>query len=283
MSKSPAVLFYTSDFLTGTYELTYEQRGKYITMLCVQHQRSDNEIPESLFDRTIQGDNDIMSKFIKTPTGYYNQRMREESDKRKSFCNSRKESIKKRYVSNTNEHTYVERMENENINENEFRLKGVQGEKEKKPEINIPFEAFWNLYDKKRDKDKCAERWNSLTDIERQRAIDYIPAYKNATEKQFRKDPIRFLKNKSWNDEIISPQNFKTYQTITQPIKPDRNENIKQIEHNLKEWETRTPEQIKLDTIGGDAIKYRILNPGHANQYTQDETIEMFIKGELTL
>ena len=37
MAKDPAVLFYTSDFLSGTITMNYEQKGKYITLLCIQH------------------------------------------------------------------------------------------------------------------------------------------------------------------------------------------------------------------------------------------------------
>ncbi|TRZ80528.1 DUF1376 domain-containing protein [bacterium] len=36
--KDPAVLFYTQDFITGTILMTDEQRGKYIMLLCLQHQ-----------------------------------------------------------------------------------------------------------------------------------------------------------------------------------------------------------------------------------------------------
>jgi hypothetical protein len=39
MSKDPAILFYTSDFLTGTFTMTDEQVGKYIRLLCLQHQK----------------------------------------------------------------------------------------------------------------------------------------------------------------------------------------------------------------------------------------------------
>ena len=39
MSKDPAVLFYTSDFLTGTTLMSNEQVGKYIRLLCIQHQK----------------------------------------------------------------------------------------------------------------------------------------------------------------------------------------------------------------------------------------------------
>ncbi len=35
----PAVLFYTSDFLSGVMDLDMEERGQYITLLCAQHQK----------------------------------------------------------------------------------------------------------------------------------------------------------------------------------------------------------------------------------------------------
>ena len=38
MGKDPAVLFYTGDFLVGTITMNYEQKGKYIQLLCLQHQ-----------------------------------------------------------------------------------------------------------------------------------------------------------------------------------------------------------------------------------------------------
>lgn len=43
--KDPAVLFYTSDFLSGVTFLSMEQRGQYITLLCTQHQHGS--IPEN--------------------------------------------------------------------------------------------------------------------------------------------------------------------------------------------------------------------------------------------
>ncbi len=37
-NNDPAFLFYSSDFLVGTIFMPYEQKGKYITLLCMQHQ-----------------------------------------------------------------------------------------------------------------------------------------------------------------------------------------------------------------------------------------------------
>jgi hypothetical protein len=80
-------------------------------------------------------------------------------------------------------------------------------------QINIPFETFWNLYDKKIEKDKCESKWNKLTDKERENIINYLPKYKLSTpDKQYRKNPETFFNNKTWNDEIITPHS----QTHTQ-------------------------------------------------------------------
>ena len=89
MAKDPAVLFYTSDFLTGTSFLTYEQKGQYITLLCQQHQLY--RIPENHMI-SICGSNDspVIKKFAVDSDGfYYNARMREEAERRANYCESR--------------------------------------------------------------------------------------------------------------------------------------------------------------------------------------------------
>lgn len=89
-----------------------------------------------------------------------------------------------------------------------------------KPLINILFDSFWDLYDKKvGDKQKLEKTWNKLSDKDREIIMTYIPKYKEAQpDKQFRKDPQTFLYNKSWNDEIVS----KTYTKII-PSTPVQN------------------------------------------------------------
>ena len=107
---------------------------------------------------------------------------------------------------------------NENNNLNDAISKGLKGaykglpskqtetqtEEESKTPL-IPFDMFWQSYDKKRgDKSKLERMWNSLTDTDRQNIMDYIPKYKIATpDKKYRKDPQTFFNNKSWNDELI--------------------------------------------------------------------------------
>ena len=64
MAKDPAVLFYTSDFLSGTYTLTDEQVGKYIRLLCLQHQKG-KLTDKDMYRVCGTYDSEIFCKFIK--------------------------------------------------------------------------------------------------------------------------------------------------------------------------------------------------------------------------
>ena len=59
MSKDPAVLFYTSDFLSGTFTMTNEQVGKYIRLLCLQHQKGRLTEKDKAFQQSKQRGNQI--------------------------------------------------------------------------------------------------------------------------------------------------------------------------------------------------------------------------------
>lgn len=89
-----------------------------------------------------------------------------------------------------------------NVNDN---VKNVNNE------INIGFDTFWNLYDKKiGDKIKLQKKWNKLKDSDREEIIKYIPKYiSSIPDKKFRKNPETFLNNNSWNDELINGPELK--------------------------------------------------------------------------
>mgnify|MGYP006873190984 CR=1 FL=1 len=76
------------------------------------------------------------------------------------------------------------------------------------------FKTFWAAYDKKIGREKCEKLWAKLTIKEKKECLDYIPLYKQAQpDKQYRKNPETFLRNKSWNDELI----FRTNAANIQP------------------------------------------------------------------
>lgn len=74
----------------------------------------------------------------------------------------------------------------------------------KKEVTNNRFAEFWDLYGKKVDRPKCEKKFSKLTKPEIELLFANLPAYiKSKPEKQYRKDPIRWLNNECWNDEII--------------------------------------------------------------------------------
>lgn len=119
MAKDPAVLFYTSDFLVGTITMTMEQRGKYITLLCLQHQKQKLTLKDLQMYLTDE-DIEVAEKFPLQSDGfYYNLRMYEEALKRKNYTESRRNNRKKKDDVDVQllKQSYVNRMENENVNE----------------------------------------------------------------------------------------------------------------------------------------------------------------------
>tara|TARA_R110002012_G_scaffold169141_3_gene332960 strand:+ start:414 stop:1121 length:708 start_codon:yes stop_codon:yes gene_type:complete len=70
------------------------------------------------------------------------------------------------------------------------------------------FDKFWGLYDKKVGKDKSFSLWEKLSKKDKEDCFKFIPLYiKERPNKQYRKNPETFLRNKSWNDEIITSNN----------------------------------------------------------------------------
>lgn len=108
--KNPAFLFYSSDFLTGVRLMTYEEIGKYITLLCLQHQQGhlSKDDMDAICGTYIPR---IYSKFQQDSEGkYFNNRLEIEGIKRAKYTESRRQNRSKK--------TYVKHMENENVNEN---------------------------------------------------------------------------------------------------------------------------------------------------------------------
>jgi hypothetical protein len=123
MAKDPAFLFYSSDFLNGVADLTMEERGQFITLLCLQHQKgtlTDKTIRLSLGSVSV----DVLTKFTKDKEGnFYNERLNEEIEKRIQFTESRRNNGSKggRPKNNTKPIGLAKHnlMEDENENENE--------------------------------------------------------------------------------------------------------------------------------------------------------------------
>lgn len=96
MAKDPAFLFYSADFLIGTEDMTDEQVGKYVRLMCRQHQKGHIEEKHMLkICKTY--DKDIFEKFQKDENGcYFNDRLEKEIKRRKSYSESRSNNRKRK-------------------------------------------------------------------------------------------------------------------------------------------------------------------------------------------
>lgn len=126
MAKDPAFLFYSADFIVGTYEMTDEQVGRYIRLMCLQHQKG--HLSEAVVLSVMGGeiDREVIGKLKRDADGlYYNERLDEETSKRRNYSESRAKNrkgnnISKSYVNHMSNicDSCDEHMVNENVNEN---------------------------------------------------------------------------------------------------------------------------------------------------------------------
>ena len=118
INKDPAFLFYSSDFLTGTMFMSDSQLGKYIKILCTQHQKGHLS-EKDMLKICKRYDKDIFEKFVKDNDGkYYNIRLESEIAKRKDYSKSRSDNRKNKLTYENICFSYVKHMENENENIN---------------------------------------------------------------------------------------------------------------------------------------------------------------------
>lgn len=127
MAKDPAFLFYSSDFLSGVSDLNFTERGQYITLLCLQHQKG--HLSQKMIELCCgNAAADVMAKFEQDENGlFFNARLDEEIQKRSQFTQKQKDRAllgwKKRKENNTVVDATASagampKIENENRNDN---------------------------------------------------------------------------------------------------------------------------------------------------------------------
>ena len=199
--------------------LSDEQTGKFIKLLCVQHQKGRLS-EKHMLNICKTYDKDIFEMFTKDDEGlFYNERLEYEHNKRKSYSESRRSNRTKKKTEEINiSKTYDKHMENENENRN-------VNEVENTTELYPGFEDFWILYERKGSKKLTKKKWDKLPYKTKVEIMEYLPAYKaSQPEEEFRKDAQSFINLETWKDKIIIKQNKNgTNQKIT-----DRYSNIKQ-------------------------------------------------------
>jgi hypothetical protein len=216
MSKDPAVLFYTSDFLSGTFTMTNEQVGMYIRLLCLQHQKG-KLTEKDMLSICKAYDADIWCKFKIEDGLFYNERMYSETIRRQKFTESRRNNAKSPKNDSTSK-AYAQHMETETENETIT----INRTKTKTEIIDQKFEDWWLWYDYKISKEKAKKSWNKLNEKEKDIALQSVQAYVESTpDKSFRKHPTTYLNQKSFNDEIIN-RNTTSQSRISPKVTPEQ-------------------------------------------------------------
>jgi len=70
--------------------------------------------------------------------------------------------------------------------------------------IDVSFEKFWVMFDKKVNRKRSEELWYKLSESDRQLCLDRLNKYKIFCKQhnRFQKDPDTYLRNRSWIDEL---------------------------------------------------------------------------------
>lgn len=154
--KDPAFLFYPEAFLVGTMDMTNEEVGIYIKLLCRQH--ANGNLNPRLMDGLPEA---VLSKFRKDNQGnYYNTRLKTEMEKRRKYAESRRQNGSKggrpkKHMDN-NEKPYANHMqtickpyENHTINKNQNKNKDINiSNKEYEEDLEFNLKMFDQLKNK---------------------------------------------------------------------------------------------------------------------------------------
>ena len=210
--------------------MSNEQVGKYIRLLCLQHQKG-KLTEKDMLSICKAYDDEIWCKFIKEDNLFYNERMYNETIRRQKFSESRRNNAKSPKNDSTSK-AYAQHMETET----ETITETINRTKTKTEILDAKFEDWWLWYDYKISKDKAKKSWNKLNEQEKDLALRSVQAYVESTpDKSFRKHPTTYLNQKSFNDEIIK-RNNNSAQTRISPKITDEQLHQAFIKRN-REWQ----------------------------------------------
>jgi hypothetical protein len=202
MAKDPAFLFYTGDFLVGTMTMSNEQVGKYIRLLCMEHQKGGYLTEKDILQVIGSLDPEVMMKFNMTEDGlYYNERLLQETQKRIKYSESRRNNRLKQKADNhminicKDDESYDEHMENTNIYSSSLSL-DLSLTKEKKK----PYGEFKNVLLTDAEYAKVQERKLS-------EHIERLSLYKASTGRKYKSDYATILSWARKDGALKEPKN----------------------------------------------------------------------------
>ncbi len=117
-----------------------------------------------------------------------------------------------RKAENNKQETTEKQPKTTNIEENRREERRTEQNKEETAIAEVlvwpTFLDFWDKYDKKVGKPKAEILFKKINQGAREKIMQHLDEYL-LVEKQFRKDPERYLKAEAWNNEVIIKQPIK--------------------------------------------------------------------------
>ena len=212
--KDPAILFYTQDFIVGTMHMTHEERGRYIMLLCSQHQHG-GAIEAVAFEELAGESKLIRSKFTKGEDGYYNERLLDEMGKRSERSKSMSKNAKKRWLQK-------QCKSNANVMQLESESEVSQSSQSNKLS-ELRFNEIWERYPRKLGRKEALRHFKATVKNEEDlkninKALDnYIADIKaKGTEDRFIKHGSAWFNN--WEDWV----NREVYQAPKKRTRYDK-------------------------------------------------------------
>lgn len=171
--KDPAFLFYPSDFLTGVSDLTFEERGQYITLLCLHHQKgrlSKKMITLCCGNATA----DVMAKFSQDEQGlFFNVRLEAEILKRSQHSEKQRERAISGWKKRKEDESHGNATAMPLVNRNENRNRDINKDKVEKVKNEIPdILEFLNYTEEQFFKSGLNQKYN-FAEIEPQVKLKY--------------------------------------------------------------------------------------------------------------
>jgi hypothetical protein len=171
--KDPAFLMYSGDFLSGTFTMSYEQRGKYITLMCIHHQKG---FLTSADMKSVLNEEDyiLAEKFYKADDGnWYNEKMLDVINERKTYTENRLANFHKNKDKDTHMNNDMSsHMENHTGDEDEdenqdANLDTIQDKNEYQDGNTDENKEYYQEYNKASRQETLAntmaETWEQLT------------------------------------------------------------------------------------------------------------------------
>jgi hypothetical protein len=148
-------------------------------------------------------------------TAIIRQQNKDKKKVKESIVNKSKVKETPHYSANNPRITHKELPNNEIIAHEDYEEREIEseraaeeGDKEErrktKKETCFSFEEFWEAYKKPVGKKTSIRLYEKVSEENREKIKEHLPKYTASKERQYRKDPERYLKYESWNDEIIN-------------------------------------------------------------------------------